>query len=975
MIFVIIIINNNKIIYLVNMCLNPSSSLSSQGQVDRQPRSLAYPSQDQYVNEQSPSSSMQQTFNDVFSASHSMLNVWRSEIPLVDVRAHFQDLIASKFQTQITSLGQILHTHCQKFKDFTSWYEGFETRKSFDDLPEHFEGQLYHWVWLKEGALPIWDHGREVAHSHPESLLSDSSSILPFEGRNFLDQFYQMQFRQHEIFTKNLHVLLMEAWVDLLSCQEIPLQTKTDLIDQLFQIAKPCFEEALSSAMKKIYIPLQERLLWGQFEFGQEKLRADFSVLQTLLTNEVIVASYFPGKGLHQITSTDDTKRRDYFSWLECVKVSVAVDDIRASFDLLDPDIQNQIYELVYLDHIVSKAAIEMENHKNTSCQIFLDAVDNQKQSQVREHQESLAHFNMTLERFTQEVIDPSSFSFHIKRALSEKMACDIKAASCQLCKMSDHTSHQMQQFLSEWFKAFPFAEKMISQSPIALQLIEMQQTKDVSLDLLFSELWLRVKMMDEVFQLLKNLTAKYPHLDERVFDLNHPVHTYLNQFFMKVMHVPTLDLHQEKSVLSGDFFKIHAVFQELLSGVYDLEVVVFYLSKALEHAIDKPSDEMIASMHKLLSVHQQVIVEMSSEKMRASDASLFKTIFEVHSPVARGKFKPLDAAGKCCESSSYVYDKIAKLGFTQPTQSFEMRALKNWHEALSNGSCDSDCETFYRLIPRCTQEMMVRLACELFSVKDLSCDSFRLFLTLIEQKQLADVALRRIQDGSIQLWIEGRVIRAYDLLTEKEFGGKVLSAIPHNWIHLHVLSSLIKGSEDNSSGNTIFVLSDDERQVLAIKEFDDERSMPVQSTFKELRLWQLGMPQSNIPFDRAFMMLFADDMWIKKIERHNQLYRVPKDRADEQIKRITFIKNLFKEALQNKETRLTPRDLFFKIAGGKEEYEVLLTSNKTPWEIFERDLKGCGLELPFYGECHRAIVEHNLRVLYHPQAFECKTL
>jgi hypothetical protein len=960
------------------MSLNPSQGVFTPQQVGVQHSPLAYPFHNQQVSDPTPS--LQPSSDLSLDASRLMLDSWRLNIPLDEVRPVFQNLIASKLDSQITSLKQRISTHFEEFQDFALWCSEFDKNKSFDGLPERFACQLYHWVWLKEGALPIWDHGKEVAHSRPDSLLSECPFVLPFEGRNFLDQFYQMQLNQHDIFTKNLHALFLQTWGDILSCQELSQQDKKPLVEKLFQIANLCSQEALFSLMKKIYIPLQERKLWGQHDFGQIKLRSDCTVLQSLIDHEALVASYFPNKGLHRITSMDELKAAEYLLWRESVKVGSPVEEILSSFNHLDSDIQNQIYELVYLDHIVSNAAFEMENHDNSSCQFLRDAVENEKKSRIKEYQEKVNHLTLKIESFIQEQVEPSSFSLNLKRALIEKLSLDIKATSFQRCRVSDDSSDLMRSVLSQYFQSFPFAEKMISQSPITRQLIEMQNSSDVSFDVMFSELWLRMEMMNELFHLLQGLAEKYGDIEHDLSDPNHIMHKYLNQFFMKVMHVPTLDLHQEKSVLLADFHKIYMIFQDLLTKFYRPEEVLFYCTKVLEHAIDKPSDEMIASMHKLFSVQKQVMVEMSSNAMQPSGASLFKTIFEVNSQEAKGKFKPLDAAGKCCESSSYVYDKIAKLGLTQPTQSFEMTALKNYHAAVSNKSCDEACKALYRLIPSCIKEMMFRLSHEILQahpdiLKDITPDSLPSVLSQEDQKQIADISMSRVQEGSIQLWIEGKVVRAYDLLTQNACGGKMIYNIPHTWVHLHVLSSLIKGSEDNSSGNTIFVLSDDEQQILAIKEFDDERSLPVQSTYEQLRLWQLGLPQSNIPFDRAFMMLFTNEMWLEKIKQHNQLYRIPKDKSDEQIRRVTCIIDLFNQTLKNESLRLTPRDLFFAIAGGKEKYQELLKSTKSPWEIFERDLKGCGLELPFYSDFNHDIVQSNLQVLYHPESFVCNTL
>ena len=168
-----------------------------------------------------------------------------------------------------------------------------------------------------------------------------------------------------------------------------------------------------------------------------------------------------------------------------------------------------------------------------------------------------------------------------------------------------------------------------------------------------------------------------------------------------------------------------------------------------------------------------------------------------------------------------------------------------------------------------------------------------------------------------------------------------------HSLAHLHMLSGIIKGSTDNSSGNTMFILTADETEIVDIKEFDDEFSSPEENDYRNMRLWQMGLPAANQPFSKATIMLFLQGNWDTQIEKYNvtilkSLEEKIKHREkshlstshlttlhisyskafEAQKNRILSLKEKFQEQLAQATVTLTPRELFFTVFGGMEEFQ-----------------------------------------------------
>jgi len=410
----------------------------------------------------------------------------------------------------------------------------------------------------------------------------------------------------------------------------------------------------------------------------------------------------------------------------------------------------------------------------------------------------------------------------------------------------------------------------------------------------------------------------------------------------------------------------------ELLRNDYGSEALLL-LERGCKKCDFTPFTSEIADTVALLALKAQFRRDLLEGTLVKASESLFKDVFRIRSEGLSAKYKPLSPEGVKRETVSCGYDRLSSIGITQASCPVDYKdhlaAMDRLREYFTIGSGQdvAAAREFFFTLPDPVKNAIYGSTYKLFGEGRDVWDLGRNLwlgdgLTPANRLQVIE-AMYAWGRGVLQQWIPGIMFRAYDLLKWEDAPQK-LKSIPNALVHLHVLSGLIKGSLDNSSGNTIFTFSDD-YSITGIKEFDDELSLPSRGTYKDIRLWQLGLPQSAAPFDRATLMLFADTNWIEKIERYNSLKRVPVEIHQEQKRRLLAIVGLFNTELRNEVITLTPRDLFFHICGGGGEYTALLASGMSPWEIFERELSG-SREMPFITEPeHVDRVRGNLAALY----------
>ncbi|MBS3904140.1 MAG: hypothetical protein KGZ39_02305 [Simkania sp.] len=223
---------------------------------------------------------------------------------------------------------------------------------------------------------------------------------------------------------------------------------------------------------------------------------------------------------------------------------------------------------------------------------------------------------------------------------------------------------------------------------------------------------------------------------------------------------------------------------------------------------------------------------------------------------------------------------------------------------------------------------------------------------------------------GSLQKWINAPSTRVHDLVREHPQAGEELKQVPKTLVHEYCLLGMIKGSIDCSTGNTMVTLTPT-GQITNFIDFDDERCMPTANHFKQIRMWQLGLPQANLPFDRATLLMFSDPLLHEQIKRYNAMKApsiLPKESLRALEERLGKIKELFELELKKRMPELTPRDLFFAIFGGKEQFTKLHQDQHIlPIDIFDFHMGGYGggVTLTTSNPKKATVLKNNLENLY----------
>ena len=237
-------------------------------------------------------------------------------------------------------------------------------------------------------------------------------------------------------------------------------------------------------------------------------------------------------------------------------------------------------------------------------------------------------------------------------------------------------------------------------------------------------------------------------------------------------------------------------------------------------------------------------------------------------------------------------------------------------------------------------------------------------------------------QEGSLQLW-KNDCPRVYDVIVKNQNGGALLKSAPKLLAHLYALLGITKGSKDCSSGNTLAVVDNRTNSVVNFWDFDDERSMSASRNFWDLRgmLANSALPQCAKPFDRSTLLLFTDQNLLKKLKAQQTSQHISRDDYQEQNHQLNRIIELFRRELEKDQITLTPRELFFNLFGGREDFMRIkqnFNNNKTfgqegirisPIELFEFHLPEQGRGAWYTSdENEKSLVGRNMRALYSPE-------
>lgn len=477
-------------------------------------------------------------------------------------------------------------------------------------------------------------------------------------------------------------------------------------------------------------------------------------------------------------------------------------------------------------------------------------------------------------------------------------------------------------------------------------------------------------------------LIQKHP-----TFPLNDPAHPLYRKWKEKELNVLLI------SNLGNDLLE---VLNCLIKGESDALSDEFLLEVILNRFSFHPREEQIKGQYDLRNIRKMGMQQATRKGFEPSVESRCKSIFTVHSEDSTriGKYKPNPMGAAAREVKCAAYDSLLGTEMTPPTgfAYFSMRrSLSSLKEAFQlvedKGKILRNLEKSkeWNLAKLCQNEMMqlhkeamnqaadfppeiqqklygclsVRYSHEDFNAgngfwheSDLKIvpDKYRIMAIddLLKSEaffnfEAAHLFEKKDKLGSIQRWINEPHQRVIEFIVQDPTAGKKMGEIPKSHVHLYCILGLIKGSRDGFSGNALVTFAED-KKVKRIHEFDDERSMPNTNEWHQFRLWQFGLPQANLAFDRTTLMLLCKTNLLKQMQVYNRSDvngSILPISYQAQEKRIAKMMELFESELKKPSPTLTPRDLFFEVFGGRENFEYwnrIHEHKHSPWHVFEYD-------------------------------------
>ncbi|MGC2595316.1 MAG: hypothetical protein WA347_03450 [Rhabdochlamydiaceae bacterium] len=528
-------------------------------------------------------------------------------------------------------------------------------------------------------------------------------------------------------------------------------------------------------------------------------------------------------------------------------------------------------------------------------------------------------------------------------------------------------------------------------------------------------ELIQRVSALNNLQLYKAKLNAKYPNLhlgSSNDIETRNSAWKGMEMFFLLF---PTCLTKAE-----GDLFnRFMSIAHELLTGKYDEVTAGIILDRLLLRVSFHPTPTDLTNHLRLKELNVMTQDQIRKRSLQKAGESLWKSISIIPSQENKlGKFKPLDKSSAMKEVYASQCDRVLGFGMTSPTQMFHcsnpflfqsMQDIKELFDAAETKFKQRDFEEAGHLRQR---------AFDLLNAHDIPVEArswvFGEMYSLYGEERIVDLlgeklfynyggystsdgekaiaiqyylksdAIKNHGDtsdfqGSLQMWFNGAG-RAFDLIVKDPTGGEKLKSAPKAIAHLYALLGMIKGSMDCSSGNTLVEYYPGLGRVVNFWDFDDERSMPTHQNFHDIRLWQLGLPQCAQPFDRATLLLFSDPSLLKKLRKQQTSPHISKEAYHAQHQRMRQIIALFQQELRKKVITLTPRNLFFTLFGGKEEFyntKRKFNEDKTygnegirisPIELFEFSISNMGKGVWYTGdEGEKKLVGKNMRALYFP--------
>jgi hypothetical protein len=573
----------------------------------------------------------------------------------------------------------------------------------------------------------------------------------------------------------------------------------------------------------------------------------------------------------------------------------------------------------------------------------------------------------------------------------------------------SKKISHQLNSFYHDLEQDYDdqIADKLLETCPLLLP-IRQGMISESQIASLTDELKARATMIRRLQEAYHQLEKKYP---EQLFnDSRKKAWKGQEMFFLTF---PTFFQSQE----CQRFGYLISIVDELIKGKYDPTTAGIILDRILTRDSFHPLSSDLAAHFKLKELNKIAKDQINHRKLCKAGESLFKDIFIIPSPTDKqGKLKPLLPGAVMMEVHASKCDRVFGFGMTAPTMRLgltnfserlhEIRQMmldaanfklrKDFFRADQLKQCaikmlkDPEFPSevrggiFYEMyLLRGNQRKIDNLGEKLFYDQNEHQTTEREKALAIQNYLDSDSFISHRRDfsfqGSLQLWID-RCGRTFDLLVKDPDGGRKLKTAPKALAHLYALLGMFKGSMDCSSGNTLVEFDPRLNRVVNFWDMDDEKSMPLTHDFWNLRMWQLGLPQCEQPFDRAVLLLFSDPTLLNKLSLVQSSAQISPEAYKFQNKRVKKIITLFNEELLKKRITLTPRDLFFALFGGREDFVTIkkkFNDDKkygpegiriSPIELFEFHLPEIGRGAWYTSDdVESTRVGNNMKKLYFP--------
>lgn len=521
-----------------------------------------------------------------------------------------------------------------------------------------------------------------------------------------------------------------------------------------------------------------------------------------------------------------------------------------------------------------------------------------------------------------------------------------------------------------------------------------------------------RAEQLQQLHAFKEALSKKHSSLESALQDPSHLLHKLWKEKELRILLCPKVHSAKELAKQQSQITELFVCLDCLQKEEIDSKSAEVLLEMILKRFSFHPRQDQIYGQVSLYEIKKRGMEQALNKAVKVSEHSRCKNVYSVRAEdsITIGKFKPNPSDVVAKEVRGYVCDSIFGFGMTPPTgfarltvdslvsslkRSFQLVSDKFKYVELVNQSGEKDLaklaskeatelynqaldhlkkfpveiqKEIHRLfeIRNAKNLQNKTLSNDLINTWHLAIDDFLQSEALYFYKE-NNAFESNPELGSIQSWINEPSQRVIDFIVNNPNAGDMLKQLPKVYVHLYCLLGLIKGSEDGFSGNALVTFASD-GGIKQIQEFDDERSLPKENIWSNFRIWQLGLPQADLPFDRPTLMLFSRTDVLKTIFSYNNSKNplIDKQSIQAQEHRILKLISTFTEELQKPVPTLTPRGLFFLLSNGETNFDYWhKEKNLNPWVVFEYCTGDVGRASYFIDQGSHDVLNANFEKLY----------